>query len=125
MRGGASGTLDVTWKVGNKALRDGMFEYLSDMEDRGYDTTEATDMVYEKLKAHAEEAGFRNVDVVKSLDEVDVEFDGGQAAPGQLSFSLTLKNDNGTSKNLAVVGTFSLKQAGGKKGKKTRARRRY
>ena len=125
MRGGAMGTLDVSWKVGNKALRDGMFNYIDDLEERDYDVGDMVDDVYEKLKTHAEGAGFRNVNVFKNLDEVDVEFDKNNepAVPGQLSFSVSVEK-NGVSKNLAISGTFGLRyQGGGRRRKRSHTRK--
>ena len=128
MRGGARGTLDVAWRVGGKDIGErGMFSYIDDLEEDDYEVGDMINEVHDKLKTHVEAAGgFRNVDVFKNLDEVDVEFDEANepAAPGTLSFSFPIEMD-GESKTLKITGTFTLRyQNGGGKKKKTRARRR-
>ena len=120
MRGGVKGGLDLTWKVDGEDMEFGEIStYINDLlEEENVDILEH---VMAAVEDHVKAAGYTSAAIDKSLDIVDVEYEGD--APPQVA---ELTFDTGGETEDPIVFTVNFKYSskmGGRRRRKTRGKK--
>lgn len=124
LRGGAAGTLELTWKIDNRPVdQEDVFTEVESLIDESApdDATEILEGIKTMIEDHVKEAGFTSAHVDKNLWIVDVEYAGD--APPQVA---KLESNTGAYMDPPMVFevTFKFEMAGGRRrrarGKKSR-----
>jgi hypothetical protein len=120
MRGGVKGGLDLTWKVDDEEMEFGtVFAYIMEVEEE-YDV-DILEHIKVAVEEHVKAAGYTAAEIDKSLDIVDVEYEGDRP-PEVAEFTL----DTGGETEKPIVFTVNFKYSskmGGRRRRKTRGKK--